>query len=339
MTVARAVLALALLVACSPGTQRPPPVSASVADIAYVTGDQVLLRGREGAVRALGTVPADERVSELAWSVDGRYLAWLRWSFAAMTVQVHDVAADRTGTWVAPSSPSLPPRALGASGAGFVVQAATNVLAFLDPRAVLAGRAARLVPVTGALDDADLLTTSGTRILVTAGPGAQTVYDVGPDGRATLLYTDGTGNRQPSGAALTADGRRLVYTTILRGDEECTLDFRIVTRDLVANREDPASMAPRLPIDALQMANATTGPNGRTFAAVSTEIGVCDQPVTAWLFVLSGDRWSVVDRDATWGASAADGRLAVIRTSGALVVDGATVASGVAHAAWAPVPG
>jgi hypothetical protein len=344
----RAALALLLAIACSPGDRRAVPattnlpsatVTAAVADLAYATAQRVVLRGRTGAERPLDTIPPDAEVLGLAWSADGRYVAWLRVSGHDASLYVHDLAADRTGAWQAPGEA---PRALGVTGAGFVVVSPTEGLAVIDPARVLGGEQASYVLLSGLDGPPRLLAASATQLLVaTGGGGPQTVYQVEPDRRTTRLFVDGDAggrrrNLPMSGAALTADGTRLVYTTGFSADE-CTLDFVLVTRDLVANREIPNAAAPPVPADMLLVTQVTTGPDGRTFAAVTSDVEACSQPLRGWLYVLSGDRWIEVARDATWGSAAVDGRLAVIRTSGALVVDDVVVARGVRLAAWSPV--
>jgi hypothetical protein len=79
-----------------------------------------------------------------------------------------------------------------------------------------------------------------------------------------------------------------------------------------------------------------TGPDGRTYTALSNETGGCPAPPASAVFVLDGDTWRTVKTHAIWAGRAADGRLAVVSASGALTIGGTVVARGVQGAVWAP---
>ncbi len=356
----RAAIALLLAaVACSPGTGETAPtvtpsptVSSAVADIAYVTAHSVVLRGRTGAVRTLGTVPAGEDVGGLAWSAGARYVGWLQRGAEFSTVYVYDVVADRTVSWEA-SAASVGAGSVGTSAGGFVVVTGDRRMVLLDPATLFAGGSVPYVSITGSQGTPRLLATNARRILLATDEeasgegGPETVYDVTPDGRATRLFTDGDGEPEgevrnlPMGqAALTGDGTRLVYEAGATPGRAFPCEYAVFTaiRDLGANREVPAS-SPTIPgARVVAPASIATGADGTTYEALRTVDG-CRQPARSALFRLSGNHWATVTDDAKWGAASADGRLAVIRTSGALVVGGHAVARDVTLAAWAPSHG
>lgn len=362
--VARAAALAATLVlaaACSPGTHRvppPPTPSASappatlapfVGDLAFRTTYAVRLLGRDGTLRDLATLDRGEVVPRLVWSTDGRYVAWLVAREGPPAIAVYDVSTDRSGAWSGRAD-GFYTTSLGATGDGFVAvdEDSGERLALFDPAAVVEGKGPRYVALSGTpRTDArvHLLATTRDRILVASAEdpsgagGPDTVYDVRPDGHATRLFTDApTRNLPMSAAALTADGRRLVYQTGTVG-EECQYGFAVVVRDLATGREVRAIRSPRITGAEPVPVSVETGPDGRTYATLTNETGGCPAPPASAVFVLAGNVWRTVRTHALWAGRAADGRLAVVSAGGALTVDGTLVARGVQGAIWAPRPG
>jgi hypothetical protein len=305
----------------------------------------VKLRDAGGHVRSLATLPPDESVVGLAWSGDGRYVGWARSGPASLAVSVHEPATGSSATWNAPGGRPFGD-SLGARQHDFVVVDDTGTMALLDPAALFDEGEPVLVDL--AVEEPSLLAVTPDRILATSNAGTsryggpQDVYDVRADGSATLLFGDGDDleegvirNVAIGTAALTADGRRLVYST---GTAAGACDFHpeLVVRDLVAGRER-AVPAPQIPGFGTGIpVSVTTAPDGLTYAAVTSDAGDCRDRERSLLFVLDGDRWAMRDEDAHWAASAEDGRYAVIRQSGALEVDAVRVDGGVTYAAWSP---
>lgn len=355
-----AALAAVALVAtgCSDGVRRgaPTPTTTTSATastepvagmLAFATRDQVRAVAPDGTVRRLAT---QAEAVDLAMSGDGRYVAYVT-SDAPVDVVVYDLAASRWRSWVAPSDEFYAAR-IAWSGGRFVVVANDTLLRF-DPAAFVGGADPESVPLTG-VTDARLLAANDHRILVgvsepdfaSARGGPETVFEVDVRGRTTRLFNDGDGGEEgevrnlPIGAAaLTADGRRLVYGSGVGGfgPAECDLGFALVVRDLVANRELPIP-APAFPGDVLTVyGDVTTGPDGRTVVGLTSEAGGCSQEPGGAAYVLDGDRWRLLARNATWAATGPGGDLATIDHKDVLRVGGRRVATGVVRAVWSPV--
>jgi len=346
----RVAVALALVLASGCGANTAtrhlpvPHVPMKHPDIAYATETAVRLRDRSGAVRDLGEANGDDVVATV-WSLDGRYVAWWR----VRTLRVHDIARDKTVEWTAP--PDWASYTAGATRAGFVLvdegESGEHRMAVVAPAAV---EATRVVPIAGIEDGAriGLLAASATRILVrsdevaSAEGGPETVYDVTPTGQARRLFVDG--DTEPEGVvtnvgmyAVALVGDTLLYGGGASAGPPCDLAPFLVTRDLGTNREqglaEPAGgwTAGRHPMEAF------VGSDGHLFFEVTTIPADCINGIRhSAVFRYDASGWAVVDRDATWGATSADHRLAVIRTGGDLVVGTRVIDHAVRVAAWAP---
>lgn len=320
-------------------TPAPVPVDA-VGALAFTDGRTVRVRTADGAVRTVAR-PREE-VTDLAWSADGRHLAWL--GGFPLTVGLLATGSGESAEWTA--AENVVAYGLGASPRGFVFVTDGGQLGRVDPAAFLAGGAPSIDP----LDVAQpvLLTTGAGRVLAGSLEGTSnhggpmTVYDVRDDGSAARLFTDGDGlpegevrNVAIGEAALTADGNRLVYSTGATAGG-CDLAPTVVVRDLAADRER-ALPGLTLRSDGLEVAaSITTGPDGRTVVALSTQVGECASRPAAAAFVLAGTRWRLVARGAEWASYSAAGALATIGLDEVLRTGGQRVASRVTAAAWSP---
>ena len=313
--------------------------------LVYTTDTDLYVLPKGGTARRVASATG---ILDVAVSAAGRYAAVVL-DRPRLTVEIYDLLDPRFGRWTAPDDTTVA-RTIAANGLGFLVvdEGANGRLLHFDPDEVIAGRGPATTTLRG-VSSARLVAANHDRILVatseeaSAHGGPETVHDVAADGTVKRLFQDG--DQLPEGdirnlpigyAALTRDGRRLVYGAGTRGDE-CELVFTAVVRDLTAGRE-VATEVPSLGDDVVTVVHTvTTGPDGRTVVGLSTELGGCAQPSRAAAYALDGDRWTLVARGASWAASDADGRLATLTMDGVLAVAGRRIATGVRLAAWSPV--
>ena len=333
----------------APAVTSPEPVRPTGgqvhAGLVYATGTGVHYLPRGGPTRLLGSA---SDVRDLEVSAAGRYAAWVgRGAGGSFVLGVRDLAGAAFREW---TSRDVVADSLDLTRDGFVAvdEGETSRLLRFDPDLVLRGGEPEATPIRG-LRHARLVAAAGERILVaTEGDAGDTVYDLAPDGSVTRVFQDDSPvprnvRRLPIGrAALTRDGRRLVYGTGMRGsgiEDECTLDFGVAVRDLATGGAVPMATPPTLGDDVWTLVRTvTTGTDGRTVVGFGTEIESCGgQEPRGAAYAADGERWTPVARDATWAATGPDGSLATISAGGVLTVGGRRVATGVRFAAWSPV--
>jgi hypothetical protein len=335
----------------APAIRSPEPVRPTgglvSGGLVYATATDVWYLPRQGTPRRLASARG---VRDLAVSAAGRYAAWVSPASGTspFVLGVRDLVGPDLREW---TSPDVDADALDLTNDGFVTVDGAGVPRLLrfDPDLVLRGGEPEVTPIRG-LGSARLLAAAGDRILVADyGDGGDTVYDLDAGGGVTRLFRDdsaipGRGVRRLPilAAALTRDGRGLVYGTGMRGtgdDDECTLDYGAAVRDLTTGRAVPMGATPTLGDDVWTLVRSvTTGADGRTVAGFGTEMESCGgQPLRGAAYAAAGGRWTLVARGATWAATGPVGDLATLSAEGVLTVGGRRVATGVRIAAWSPV--
>jgi hypothetical protein len=258
---------------------------------------------------------------------------------------LHDLSGGETLTW---PLPGVTATEVGFVWSTFVVvdeDPGTEYLTFTTSAldSATPPPAKRINGVSGArllaAQEGTLLVATSERATARGGP--ETVHQVYSNGDTTRLFTDGqTGltkarRNLPIGVAgLTADGQRLVYGTGYAGGE-CAYDFDVAVFDIKNRTEIPPAKAPSLGQGSFSVvASVSLDGGGRTVVGLSDEVGGCGGTGRASAYLYYGEDFRPFAGGAVWAGASADGRLATLDSNGALTVDEARVATGVARAMW-----
>jgi hypothetical protein len=306
------------------GTTAADPALGS---LAYMTdkGLTIVAGGRQSVVAAEGV-----DTSSLAWSADGRFVAWLHDSGDYKRIAVHDTTKGTTTE--VPTAGSLPPRTVGlvAVGNAFVTfdhEAAE--LHVVETRKATAARAVRTQhePEPDPGKAAYLMASTGDAVVMSrpsedaaAYGGPEDIFEVRLDGAVRRIARDlSDHNVRLGGAAVDPSGARVAYVSSTR---EGTCPGYEVDHDVVTVVDRATGRVVEQPTgpDAAKgrywsISNLRYDRHGKLVAAFKqgpTECSAIGHDPAA-LYEVKDGRWVPLGIEATWIASSGgDGDTAIV---------------------------
>ncbi|HXA43249.1 MAG TPA: hypothetical protein VNV65_10120 [Candidatus Solibacter sp.] len=342
--------------------------------LAYRTSKAVYIAAADPATgqwsrKGVGEVAIDPvKVSNLVWSRDGRFLAWLEES-AGTNIAVYDLTSGQLRKEPLDGRPADIRQGIGATATSFIILSQDGKLFVVTPQLGKPLGAPRVVPttlpprssravgprLTGALPAGVIVDLAGDEASAYGGP--EQFFFVGLDGAAKKLSLDsGAKSTSVENVAISMPTVDLAGTTFayVSGGKAGSCDVapavmqrRVLSGELVAAGAVPDSAVSAGKVwDVLSVAY---GPDGRLEAVFRQAASICD-PIgegNPQVYELRAGHWQSLKLDAEWAAPGPKGATATLRhrdpkaQAGDLSVigqDGSVVVidRAVLEAAWGP---